>query len=115
MVRCPEPDCAYRCLRTDTCDCYLMTGKHHVIKNGKCSEAKVGVLRFNPNGVVTVIQSERPKWRHHDEMMELYLQGMTDSEIGKKVGVSTSMVNQWRKRNQLPSADKLEENEFEDN
>ena len=49
------------------------------------------------------VKSKSPKRRKntYKKRMELYNKGLSDSEIAKKVGITTSGIESWRKRNGL--------------
>lgn len=51
-------------------------------------------------GLDTVPSKYRPKIVH-DEALELYEMGLSDSEIARKFGASRSAISVWRKRNGL--------------
>ena len=49
----------------------------------------------------------------HEKMLELYMEGKSDSEIGRETGCDKSTVFSWRHRNQLPANEHVNEPKYD--
>lgn len=96
-------NCIYRCYITAglyCCDYIGYTGHARSLicpPGARCTEKRT-VRRAppNPNG--------RPKAVFDEAIcMELYRKGMSDIQIGKRLGLSKNPIASWRARNKLPA------------
>ena len=91
--------CTYFCFNTRTCDYYLTT------KQRRNSPAGEGCNKFTPRA------GERKMfgtslWYEpsmSEKMRACYDEGLTDQQIGRRLGVSAYYVSNWRQWNKLPS------------
>lgn len=95
--------CAYFCFNTESCDYYLVT------RTRRGCPAGAGCDKFTPR----TGQRKKfgmPVWYEpslSEQMRTCYEQGMTDYQIGKRLGISPYHVTHWRQWNKLPSQAEL--------
>lgn len=100
MVNCKHPDCYYRNVKLDFCQYCVITGQHRPCPPGDC----IGVYRPKDESrtfALTVV-GKRVTF-DKEKAMSLYIEGKSDAEIGKELGVSYKAIRNWRNYEGLPS------------
>ena len=96
--------CHYFSYDTKSCDFYLMTKVRRGCPGGKGCTRKIPRRQFEKKNFYGRIAGERVFERTINSVMrELYEEGMSDREIGNRLGLSELSVNLWRRRSGLPS------------
>jgi len=85
--------CHYYCFHTQSCDYMLMTGERRGCPVVGCTRFATSrsILSLTQHYAGKTGLSERDKM-----MLELYEQGMIDSQIAERVGLSRGSVQHWR-------------------
>jgi len=105
--------CDYWCIHTETCDYLLRTGERRGCPIDGCTRFKP--IHTNKKFLFmppTSKKFDEPKSRREhsrlnkDDMMPLYEQGMTDTQIARVTGICRKSVWIWRNKNGLPSNSK---------
>lgn len=103
MVNCKHPDCYYRNVDGDYCEYCILMSRRRPRPAGDC----VGV--YKPKGGTKVVLGQLTPSRggtrtfDADRAMELYIEGKSDAEISRELGVSYKAIRNWRKYEGLPS------------
>lgn len=97
--------CLYRSARTDTCDYILIVGHSRGCPVKGCTKY---VATENAKRLCDYYAGVRDLPESDKELLDLYEQGFTDSEIGQLTGKGRMVIAHWRQKMGLRSQKELE-------
>ena len=96
--------CRYYCIKSRTCDYYLITKKR------RCSPAGEGCDKYDPRRADDRKNFGAPPWyvpAVSEKIRICYEQGLSDYQIGRRLGILPYHIANWRHANMLPSQSEL--------
>lgn len=98
-MTCGHRNCRYRDNTAGCCEFILIEGHSRGCRPEDCREWRTGKKRRR-TAVLPTVRKRKCKG-DVKERMRMYINGATDREMSEKLGVATSTIIAWRKRNGL--------------